>query len=77
MGYTVKIEDNQGNEKYFYSERARDHGQGSALAGRLVMHLTTTFPAYAPFSTRGNPRPGNPPSEAEDIVDAADVTTWP
>ena len=77
MGYTVKIEDNQGNEKYFYSDRAPNHVQGSALAGRLVMHLNATFPAYAPFSTRGNPRSGNPPANAEDIVDADDVTEWP
>jgi hypothetical protein len=77
VGYAVKIEDNKGNERWFWSKKANGHARGSALAGRLIEHLGATFPDYAPFSTRKvTPREPTGPRVVE-IDDADDVTTWP
>ena len=39
-GYAVKIEDGKGNEKKFFSSKAKSHEQGNALASSLIEHLS-------------------------------------
>jgi hypothetical protein len=76
MGYTVKMEDRNGTQKYFYCKNAPEHGHGSALASALRGHLNTTYPNFSPFNIAGSPKPGKQSTQAEEINQATDAT-WP
>lgn len=76
-GYEIKIEDGKGNEKKYYSSKAKDHTAGSRLASALITHFSNNYVDYKPFSTR-TVQPGNGGVGFTDISRATTTDiTWP
>lgn len=76
-GYELKVEDAKGNEKKYYSSKAKTHEQGSALASALLTHLNGSYTTYKPFSTR-TVKPGDGGVGYTDISGVAvNTITWP